>query len=225
MRAKALVSEFVSADARALDLGCGAGHLSFLVASHVASVVALDPSPGMLVTVANSASARGLPQIETQLGSAESLPFPDKAFSLVCTRYSAHHWAQLETAVQQMHRVVKPGGYALVIDVLGDDDVLTDTHLQTWELLRDASHVRNQAAGYWKSQLTSAGFEVLQDFQWPLRLEFGPWVERMRTPSERVSVIRSMQLGAPREVQERLSIESDGSFTVRTGLFWAHKSA
>ena len=52
------------------------------------------------------------------------------------------------------------------------------------------------------------------------RLEFGPWVQRMRTPQALVTAIRMLQTGAPAEVQHALSIEEDGSFTPRTGLFW-----
>jgi hypothetical protein len=47
----------------------------------------------------------------------------------------------------------------------------------------------------------------------------------MRVSPERTSVIRAMQNEAPREVHDALAIESDGSFTVRTGLFWASPAA
>jgi hypothetical protein len=42
----------------------------------------------------------------------------------------------------------------------------------------------------------------------------------MRTPEQRVAMIRTMQSEAPREVQDALSIQADGSFTARTGLWW-----
>jgi hypothetical protein len=52
------------------------------------------------------------------------------------------------------------------------------------------------------------------------RLEFAPWVQRMRAPEALISAIRILQSGAPAEVQRALNIEADGSFTPRTGLFW-----
>jgi hypothetical protein len=69
--------------------------------------------------------------------------------------------------------------------------------------------------------LEAAGFVDVEHAQWPLPLAFAPWVERMRTPPERTSVIRALQNAAPREVQEALAFEFDGSFIVQTGLFWA----
>jgi len=224
-RAKVLVAQAGSSAAQALDIGCGGGHLSFALAPHVARMVALDPSPGMLGTVSKTAAARGLSRIETRQGNAESLPFADGSFQLTCTRYSAHHWTRLEEAVRELARVTAPGGHALVIDTLGQEDPLADTFMQSIELLRDPSHVRNRSRAEWLSLLRSAGLAELEHAQWPTRLEFASWVERMRTPADRVAVIRSLQEGAPREVRQALQIEADGSFTIQTALFWFRKPA
>jgi SAM-dependent methyltransferase len=215
----------VPAGVQALDIGCGAGHLSFALAPHVARIIALDPSPGMLATVSRATASEGSGRIDTRQGNAESLPFRDGEFPLVCTRYSAHHWTRLEVAVKEMARVLAPGGHALVIDTLGHEDPLVDTFMQSIELLRDPSHVRNRSRPQWRSLLTEAGLVELHSAEWPTRLEFTSWVARMRTPADRVAVIRSLQDGAPREVREALAIGPDGSFTIRTGLFWLRKSA
>ena len=205
---------------KALDLGCGAGHLSFALAPHLERLVALDPSPGMLAAVSRGAAERGLTQIETCLGSAESLAYPDGSFDLVCSRYSAHHWSRLEAAVHEMVRVLAPGGHVLLIDVVGPPDALVDTHLQAMELLRDASHVRNRSVREWRELLGAAGLVEREHRQWALRIEFDSWVTRMRTPEARVAAIRALQSGAPQEVRAALGLDADGSFTLQTGLFW-----
>ncbi len=209
--------------ARALDLGCGAGHLSFALAPHVEHLIALDPSPGMLEAVLRGAAERGLSQVQTRAASAESIPFPDGNFELVCTRYSAHHWSHLEAAVREISRVLAPGGHALVIDALAPPDPLVDTHFQAMELLRDASHVRDRSVREWRALLSAVGLAEVQYRQWPVRIEFASWVARMRTPELHVAAIRSLQAAAPREVHAALGIEADGSFTLQTGLFWLVK--
>jgi ubiquinone/menaquinone biosynthesis C-methylase UbiE len=219
--ARDLVGGYVAADGAALDVGCGAGHLSFQLASQVARVVALDPAPAMLETVRAAAAARGLEGLETRLGGAEALPFADGSFDLAATRYSAHHWIRLDKSLREMRRVLRPGGNLLVIDVEGDGNALLDTHLQTLELLRDPSHVRDRSAREWRGLLADAGFKLSQEEHWPLRLEFAPWVARMATPAARVELIRSLQAEAPQEVRQGLGLEPDGSFTVWTALFWA----
>ena len=221
--ARQLVGQTLSRTDQALDVGCGAGHLAFALAAYAGRVVALDPSPAMLAAVSSGAAERGLHQIEVCQGSAHSLPFPDRAFALVCTRYSAHHWTRLEPALREMGRVLSPDGHALLIDTLGAEDALADTHLQAVELLRDLSHVRNRSRSEWCALLQSAGLIEVDHREWPTRLEFSSWVERMRTPDDRVAVIRALQVAAPQEVREALGIEADGSFTLRTGLFWLRK--
>ena len=207
----------------ALDVGCGAGHLSFALAPSFKRVVALDPSPGMREVAAQTARARGLPQVETREGGAESLPFEDFAFDLVGTRFSAHHWRNLEAGLREMRRVLRPGGQVLVIDTLGHEDPLVDTHLQSIELIRDPSHVRNRSISQWRGLLEAAGFRDVRVRQWPLRLEFASWVERMRTPASHVAVIRELQLAAAREVHAALGLEADGSFSLQVGAFQARR--
>lgn len=104
--------------ARLLDLGCGAGHVSFHVAPLVKEVVAYDLSQQMLDVVAAAAADRGLGNIRTVHGAAERLPFADGEFDFVFSRYSAHHWSDLGLALREVRRVLKPGGVAVFVDVL-----------------------------------------------------------------------------------------------------------
>lgn len=220
-QAQALVAQAVPTNGQALDVGCGAGHLSFALAPHLARIVALDPSTPMLHTVRQAATAKGFPHIETAQSTAENLPCPDASFDLVCSRYSAHHWTHLALALKEMRRVLKPGGHLLLIDVQGEEDALVDSHLQAIELLRDRSHVRNRSVSQWRALLADAGFGDVAHDSWPVHIDFPSWVARMRTPTSRVAMIRAVQTEAPTEVQEALAIEADGSFTITTGLFWA----
>jgi len=129
--------------ARVLDLGCGAGHVSFQVAPLVGEVVAYDLSAQMLEVVARAAAERGLSNLRTVHGAAERLPFAESEFDFVFSRYSAHHWSDLGLALREVRRVLKPGGVAAFIDVASPGRPLLDTYLQSVEVLRDTSHVRD----------------------------------------------------------------------------------
>lgn len=200
--------------ARVLDVGCGAGHLSFAMAPHAASVVALDLSPRMLGVVADAARERGLGNLLVREGSAAALPFADGFFDVVATRFSAHHWADLDAGLREMRRVLRPGGLCVAIDIAAPAGALLDTHLQAVELLRDASHVRDHSVAQWEAGLRAAGFTVGAVRQWRLRMDFNDWVARMRTPPERVAAIRSLFDGAPEEVRQHFAVEADGSFWI-----------
>jgi len=208
-----LAAKFVDATrGHVLDLGCGAGHVSFAVAPRVKSVIAYDLSARMLQVVRGEAERRNLKNITTEQGKAEQLPFANASFDWVCTRYSAHHWQELGQAVKEVFRVLKPGGLFIVIDSSTSENPLLDTHMQAIELLRDGSHVRNYTLAEWSRTLEAEGFQIESYKSWKIDLEFNPWVERIQTPALHVEVLRSLLKNSPQEVHDFFQIAEDGSF-------------
>lgn len=202
------------AHSRVLDLGCGAGHASFAAATMANEVVAYDLSPQMLEVVADAASARGLTNIRTQQGAAEMLPFAEASFCAVVSRMSAHHWHDVPAALREVRRVLKPGGKVVLIDIAGNEAPLCDTWLQSIELLRDPSHIRDYTPAEWRAMFEAAGFDVTLAPRWHIALDFDSWVARMRTPEVACAAIRHLWSKAPDEVRERLRVQADGSFTL-----------
>lgn len=198
----------------ALDLGCGAGHAAFALARGGAlSVTAYDPSGPMLAAVVREAAARGHAQIVTRQGAADQLPFEDASIDLVVTRYSAHHWPAVPAAVNEIARVLRHGGTLVVIDVVAPEPALLDTTLQTLELLRDSSHVRDYRASEWRSMLSASGLACAASAQWKLPLEFDSWVKRIATPARRVDALRAVMQDLPAEAREYFGVAADGSFS------------
>lgn len=206
-------------DAKVLDLGCGAGHASFTIAKQVSAVTAYDLSDSMLATVANSAKARGLTNIATTKGMAEHLPFEDNTFDSVISRYSAHHWHDVERALREVNRVLKPQGYGILIDVVSPGHPLLDIYLQTVEVLRDTSHVCDYSSGEWSTMLNHAGFFIKNTQSFRLNLVFSSWVQRMRTPQPLIDAIKYYQATLSRETKDYFEIMEDGSFTSDVVLF------
>jgi len=106
------------APARALDVGCGAGHASFALArGGVPRVIACDPSAEML-----AAGQRSAPTATFVEGRVEQLPFADNSFD-AATVAQSFHWFVADLAFAELMRVVKPGGsIAVWWKVLGSDD-------------------------------------------------------------------------------------------------------
>jgi SAM-dependent methyltransferase len=202
--------------ARVLDLGCGGGHVAFAAAPHVAEVVAYDLADEMLVAVAAEARARGLGNVVTVRGPAERLPFADAAFDFVLTRFSAHHWSDVRAGIAEARRVLKPGGQAMFVDAVAPEDAALDTFLQSIELLRDVSHVRDYTVAQWRAFLAAAGFTVTEVTPRRLHLEFASWIARMQTPPVRSDAVRSLQAGASAAVSAHFELEPDGSFMLDT---------
>jgi ubiquinone/menaquinone biosynthesis C-methylase UbiE len=199
---------------RALDLGCGAGHVSFALAQGGAQrVTAYDPSTQMLEVVTRVAATRGLEQvIDTCVGAAEVLPFETSTFDLIVTRYSAHHWVSVSRALAECARVVAPGGRMVVIDVIAPELPLFDTSLQVIEFLRDASHVRDYRASEWTAMYQAAGFREPTLTTWKLSIGFKDWIARIGTPADRVAALESVFSELPSEAREYFQVGPDKSF-------------
>jgi SAM-dependent methyltransferase len=203
-------------DATFIDVGCGGGHVAYRAAPHVRSVSACDPCSEMVRVVEATAAERGLANLRAVRGPAERLPFDDATFDIAATRFSAHHWGDLDAGLRDVARVLKPNGLFLVADSAAPAKPLLDTHLQAVEVLRDPSHVRNYATGEWVAAFGRSGFVVGEIRAARVRIEFGSWVERMKTPDVAVAAIRRLQSTAPDEVQRHFAIEADGSFILDT---------
>lgn len=206
---------------RALDLGCGGGHVAYRLARRASQVTAVDVAAAMLDTVAAEAARRGLANVATRQAAAEALPFADGSFDLVVSRFSAHHWRGFESGLREARRVLAPGGRAIFVDSIGAADPLVDSHLQAFEVLRDPAHVRNYAVAEWMAALARAGFAVTGVSTRRLRMDFATWTERTRTPDIAVRAIRALQIGAPDEVKAALAIEADGGFLLDAATFEA----
>nr|WP_046895738.1 response regulator transcription factor [Pseudomonas aeruginosa] len=126
-------------------------------------------------------------------------------------------------ALREVRRVLKPGGVAIFVDVAAPGQALPDTFLQTVELLRDTSHVRNYSPAEWARLSGEAGLLVTGSRRQRLRLEFQSWVERMRTPEVFRQAIRSLQLAVGEEVREYFEIADDGSFSTDVLVLWLRR--
>ena len=98
----------------ALDLACGTGDIAFELARRGASVTGLDLTLRMLQLARAKAGAGRRVRFVT--GDLMALPFPDRSFDLVTTGYGLRNVPDLQTAIDEIARVLKPGGRMLSLD-------------------------------------------------------------------------------------------------------------
>lgn len=96
----------LSAGDRVLEVGCGRGHLTGRLADRGIDVIGIDANP-------RAAEVAGSDRIMTM--RAESLEFDNAIFDAVVSIHAIEHLPQLDAAVAEMARVLKPGGQALYI--------------------------------------------------------------------------------------------------------------
>jgi ubiquinone/menaquinone biosynthesis C-methylase UbiE len=108
----------------ALDIGCGTGAFSRLLAQRSERVLGLDLSPRM-IEIARERS-RATPNVEYVVGDATAWPFPAARFDCIASIATLHH-LPAETTLARMRDALKPGGTLIVLDLFqgeGLGDVL-----------------------------------------------------------------------------------------------------
>jgi SAM-dependent methyltransferase len=153
-----------------LDVATGGGHVARRLREAGATVVTVDPAPGMRADTT---------------ASAEDLPFADSSFDAVACRVAAHHFSDVVAAVKEIARVAR---HRVVIC----DNTFVSESSEEADRVRDPSHVRNYAQPEWHSFFELAGLE-LADERFLLRpLEIQPWLDRTQTPPEGQMRVREL---------------------------------
>lgn len=115
------------------DLGAGEGTLSQLIAQRAQKVIAIDNSQKMVEFGERMARENKLPNLEYRLGDIESPPIDDQSVDLAIFSQALHHAAQPAQALAEAYRILKPGGYLVVLDLLQHSfEKARELYFDTW---------------------------------------------------------------------------------------------
>jgi SAM-dependent methyltransferase len=141
---------------QALDVATGGQHVARRLREAGASVVTVDPAPGMEPDV---------------ISRAEELPFADASFDVVACRIAAHHFDDVAAAVQEMARVSKDR-------VVVEDTLFQGEEMEDVEKIRDPTHVRRYSEEEWRHFFADAGLEIDRLEIMSRRMPVDAWLER-----------------------------------------------
>ena len=117
-----------------LDIGTGPGHLLFALGKTFpdAQLTGVDISPAMVEQARKNRAKHPDSNIDFQIAGANDLPFEDETFDIVVSTGSIHHWKNPVPALEEIHRITKPNGYALIYDLVSKmpDQVCEDIRTQ-----------------------------------------------------------------------------------------------
>ncbi len=153
-----------------LDVATGGGHVARRLRERGATVVTVDPAPGM--------------EADTT-APAESLPFADRSFDAVACRIAAHHFTDAKAAVREMARVAKDR-------VVVCDNTFVSEASEEADRLRDPSHVRNYSVAEWHALFEAAGLQVTAERFLERPLELEPWLSRVGCAGAEAARVREL---------------------------------
>jgi ubiquinone/menaquinone biosynthesis C-methylase UbiE len=115
----ALVAERTPAGGEVLEVAPGPGYLAIELAKRGYRVTALDISRSFVEIARNNAEQAGV-RIDVRLGNAARMPFADNSFDFVVCAAAFKNFSAPVAALDEMHRVLKPGGQASILDLRKD---------------------------------------------------------------------------------------------------------
>lgn len=130
-RSAQLVAERVLEGATILELAPGPGYLSIELAKMGNyNIVGLDISPTFVEIAQAKAKEAGV-DIDFRLGNASHMPLADDLFDFIVCSAAFKNFSEPVQALDEMFRVLKPGGKALIIDLRPDASIeVIDTHIK-----------------------------------------------------------------------------------------------
>ena len=192
----------------AVDVACGGGFSTRALAAAGHRVLATDLTPE---SVAAARSVNEAP-VGWAAGAAERLPVATASAGLVGCRIAPHHFADIAAFVDEVARVLAPGGTFLLVDTT----VPLDEGLAAWlddvERRRDPSHERSWPPSRWRAIVSGARLDVVETQLYRKRHEIEPWLARAGCTGDTAEEVREIFRTAPPAAREAYLID-DVSYT------------
>ncbi len=183
-------------DLTVLDVGSGPGTLSLALAEAGArQVLGIDISEAMLeqaeylrLTTASPSHGR----VGFRLAPAHSMPFEDERFDAIFCRLILQYLNHPQGSIQEMVRVLKPGGHLFLAELLSADDPVKRATQNAIEERRDAGHVAARSTDNYHKLLAEAGLGVERAEVITFERELDEWLASLDTSPEDSQVVRGM---------------------------------
>jgi len=158
----ALAAGIVHQPESILDVGCGTGKLLRRANTYwpEAQLIGVDPANGMI-----EMAKRLTPNATFFTGMAEALPLQDASVDLAMSTTSFHHWQNQAAGIREIARVLRPGGYFILVDASFPDWLVRVFHLKRFHspaqlrtlFIQAGLRVQTQQTLAWRRWLATVG--------------------------------------------------------------------
>ncbi|MEX2044320.1 MAG: metalloregulator ArsR/SmtB family transcription factor [Opitutus sp.] len=148
------------------DLGAGEGLVSQLLAQRARQVWCVDNSPRMVEVGTALARKNGLDNLTYKLGDIEQVPLADRSVDLAILSQALHHARHPQAAVNEAHRILRPGGQIMVLDLNEHGfEKARELYADVWLGFRESAlHGFLKKAGFTKVEVATVARETEEPF-------------------------------------------------------------
>ena len=189
-----LLVEFSGAGAAdtVLDVACGPGLVVTAFAKVCGAATGIDLTPAMIDKAREHAATLGFTNVDWHVGNVLPLPFPDRAFSVVVSRFAFHHFPDPLAVLRGMARVCTRPGRIVVADMVASDDPQRAAALNRMERLRDPSHARTLTLTELRDLFAAAGLGTPRETYYDVRADLEGLLATSFPAPGNIAVIRRM---------------------------------
>ena len=203
-----------NAKMRVLDVATGAGHTAAAVAPLVAQVVATDLTAEMVAETLALFAKREIANGQAQVEDVEALSFADASFDAVTCRIAPHHFIDINKAVSEIARVLKPGGVFALEDSIAARARKLDEFINNVERLRDPTHVRAYTLAEWRRMLSANGLRIQRTRVYRKTHDIADWIMRAGIDEQAQESVYAAFAAAPKPVRDHYKLKfTDGRAT------------
>lgn len=196
---------------RVLDVATGPGHVAFTLAPHVREVIGMDVTAKMGEPFEKAAHEHKISNASFALGDVHHLPYEDHTFHHVTCRRAAHHFHNVEQAVREMARVLKPGGFLALIDMTTPDDQAVNAFVNALEIARDSSHRHALSPAEWQAVLKAQGCDVKHCEIYEEAFVWERWLYPVAPDGEEAAEVERVLQETDPVIAKQVAIEREGA--------------
>ena len=143
------------------DLGSGEGLLAELLARRARKIICIDNSKRIVDFGTRKAKKNGIKNVKFRQGDIECPPIRAKTIDLALLSQTLHHAEHPETAIAAAHKILRPGGQVMILDLLEHSQTEVAEHLgDRWPGFSETQlHTWLQKAGFKKIEVTEVARE------------------------------------------------------------------
>jgi len=202
--AKAAAELLDGGGGEALDVGCGEGKFTRSLVGRFQGVHGVDVKEKQIAVARAAATQEGV-NVDFRIASGEALPFAEGFFDLVVFSNSLHHMPNVEIALREASRVLRPGGLLYIME-----PVPSGNYHEATVLVNDETDVRTKAYEA-VERLAGAGFSALSETMYRSTRDFADFDEWKVDQIDRDVKRKALFDARPDEVRGRFEGRADRS--------------
>jgi SAM-dependent methyltransferase len=195
---------------RVLEIACGTGTTTLGFAERCGHAIGVDVAEEPLRLARNAAGERGVCNIDFILSEVERLSFDDETFNGALCRFSFHHFVNPARVYGELARVVAPGGWMVIADMVASEDPAKAEFHNRMERLCDPTHARTLPVSEFEQMFAEHGFRTAMKVERDARLTLDDWIRFGGASPENAVKLRELAAAALEQDRAGLRFSRDG---------------